>query len=202
MSAEESDGLKYPGMNNRLLQRSLQPLRSARGRKVDVFLTRVTGWSFLCYFYQARSDSHPIESPALLRSIHTRTGELRENVLSCWRDPDGDGWLLCGTNGGQAKDPQWVRNLRGDQNCWIRYERVDHPARAEELTGDEYRRIHDYINERHPKLDLYGRSAAEHGRIISIWRLRPRTSAVTTPPSASTAERPVGGRLRSTVRSR
>lgn len=84
----------------------------------------------------------------MLHTTGRRTGLERATPLLCV--PDGDGWLIAGSNWGQQHHPAWVHNLRSGGAIAVTFGGVRRPARARELTGAE--------------------RAGAYARMVGVWR--------------------------------
>ena len=66
-----------------------------------------------------------------------RTGAIRKTPLM--RAKDGDNYILVASVGGSPKNPQWVYNLRADENVEIRDETQVYQMRVREVEDAEER---------------------------------------------------------------
>jgi deazaflavin-dependent oxidoreductase (nitroreductase family) len=139
---------------------------------LDAPMVRYTGWSLMAYLFQPRGQGR-LEAPILLTTIGSKTGALREKVVSAFEDGP-QRWIIIGSNGGLATDPAWVLNLRHDPNAWVVYGRHKYNVRAEELSGGEREAMVAEISRRHPVLPSYIERAAKYGRQIPLLRLQAR----------------------------
>jgi deazaflavin-dependent oxidoreductase (nitroreductase family) len=71
----------------------------------------------------------------LLTTTGRISGQPRVTPLLC--HPDGDRYLLIGSNGGDDRDPQWVRNLQANPDATIELDGETIPVRATIATPEE-----------------------------------------------------------------
>jgi F420H(2)-dependent quinone reductase len=71
----------------------------------------------------------------LLTTTGRRSGQPRVTPLLCIRD--GERYLAIGSNGGDDRTPQWVRNLQADPEASIEVEGETIPVRATIATPEE-----------------------------------------------------------------
>lgn len=83
-----------------------------------------------------RLGGHMFNEPImLLTTTGRRSGEPRVTPLLCIRD--GDRYLAIGSNGGDDRTPQWVRNLQADPQASIEVEGETIPVLATIATPEE-----------------------------------------------------------------
>src|SRR5688500_1209865 len=93
-------------------------LRPPYGQPVDRFAVRWTGFSPMTLQYAlARGAPFPTavrnaRQSLLLTTIGRRSGQLRTTVLPYFRHEDA--LVICGSNGGGPRDPQWADNIRAN----------------------------------------------------------------------------------------
>jgi deazaflavin-dependent oxidoreductase (nitroreductase family) len=80
--------------------------------------------------------------------------------------PEGDAFVMVGSNFGQAHHPAWVHNLRADPRAWVDGREV----RAEEVEGPERDRLMALAGDIYPGFPAYVDRAAP--RRIAVMRLR------------------------------
>jgi deazaflavin-dependent oxidoreductase (nitroreductase family) len=144
-------------------------LRGARGRAIDRFLVRYTGYSLITLQY-AKAAGNPYTPTLLLTTIGRRTGELRECALPYVRV--GDDLVVVGSRAGGPVDPQWVHNLRAHPQVWITVDRRRRPALAHVAEGEERAALFDVVSAAKPSLAHYQARADTHGRLIPLVVLR------------------------------
>jgi deazaflavin-dependent oxidoreductase (nitroreductase family) len=164
--SEERKSLYFPG-NHRIFE----PLHDQWAKEVDVVLTRWLGRSPLVWLFSPRTKGETVEPGIVLKTVHARTGELRQVVLASWTLGPGE-VLICGSNYGGAKHPQWVRNLRAYPRCWVSFRRTTYAVTAEECVGDDLATVREFARKSSPVLDLFLPEAEKLGRQITFWRLR------------------------------
>ncbi|MEU9149985.1 nitroreductase family deazaflavin-dependent oxidoreductase [Streptomyces sp. NPDC048417] len=71
----------------------------------------------------------------ILTSTGARSGLPRRTPLACM--PEGDGWLLVGSNFGRTGNPAWTHNLLGHPDAEISWKGRDIPVTARLLAGEE-----------------------------------------------------------------
>jgi F420H(2)-dependent quinone reductase len=71
----------------------------------------------------------------LLTTTGRKSGQPRVTPLLC--HPDGDRYLLIGSNGGDDRTPQWVQNLMANPEASIELEGETIPVRATIATPEE-----------------------------------------------------------------
>lgn len=83
-----------------------------------------------------RLGGHMFNEPImLLTTTGRRSGEPRVTPLLCIRD--GDRYLAIGSNGGDDRTPQWVKNLRADPQASIEVEGETIPVLATIATPEQ-----------------------------------------------------------------
>lgn len=101
-----------------------------------------------------------------------RTGERRAVTLYAW--PDGDRFVLVGSNGGAADAPAWVGNLRAEPRATIKVGREVRDVTAREVgAGDEYDRLWALVCDAFPLYATYQRRTS---RPIALFVLEPGAS--------------------------
>ena len=68
-----------------------------------------------------------------LTTTGRKSGELRTVPIYVW--PDGDDFVLVGSNGGNDADPAWVGNLRATPTRDLDLSKADQTCRAREIHG-------------------------------------------------------------------
>jgi deazaflavin-dependent oxidoreductase (nitroreductase family) len=145
-------------------------LRGARGRAIDRFLVRWTGFSVITWQY-AKAGGNPYQPTLLLTTIGRRTGELRTSALPYY-DVEGRR-VVIGSNGGGPRDPQWVENIRADGAAWTRVRRRRAPVRAHVAEGAEREELFRAITARRDSLARYQERASTFGRQVPLVVLEP-----------------------------
>ncbi|MEU8183127.1 nitroreductase/quinone reductase family protein [Micromonospora sp. NPDC049044] len=110
-----------------------------------------------------------------------RSGRPRSNPLLYV--PDGDAYVVIGSNWGQTHHPGWAMNLLADPAAEVQLKGRRIPVRAERASGAERDRLWQLLVAEWPAYHTYVRRAG--GREIHIFRLVPTGRGVPTgPPSA------------------
>jgi deazaflavin-dependent oxidoreductase (nitroreductase family) len=98
-----------------------------------------------------------------------KSGRPRSNPLLY--SPDGDGYVVVGSNWGQAHQPAWSLNLLAEPRAEVDVKGRRIPVRAEVATGAERDRLWRLLVDEWPAYETYVERAA--GREIRIFRLVP-----------------------------
>lgn len=105
-----------------------------------------------------------------LFSTGARTGERRVTFLGWF--PDGDDWVVVGSNSGAARHPGWAFNLDTNPEASIDLGGGEIPVQAEIMTGPDRQRMWARIVETSPG---YGKYEEKTDREIPLFRLVRRT---------------------------
>lgn len=100
-----------------------------------------------------------------------RTGRDRRIPLAAVRD--GEAWIVVGSNGGKARAPGWVLNLRAHPDVTVQHRATTTAHRARELTGEGARRQWALVIAAYPGFAVY-RDRTD--RLIPLFALEPATS--------------------------
>ena len=152
-------------------------LRPPWGQPVDRFVVRWTGFSPMTLQYALaagaplRSAWHDARQVLLLTTIGRRSGMLRTTVLPYFRA--GGDLVVCGSNGGGPRDPQWTENVRAEPRVWVRVERRIRPARARVAEGRERADVFPVVAAQHAGLARYQRQSSKYGRDVPLVLLAP-----------------------------
>jgi len=106
----------------------------------------------------------------LLTTTGRRSGQPRTQPLLY--APDGDGYVVMGSNWGQAHHPAWTGNLLAHPDATVTLDGRAVPVRATLASGAERERLRQLMLAVWPAYATYERRAA--GRAIRIFRLSPR----------------------------
>ena len=104
----------------------------------------------------------------LLTTTGRRTGQPRTTPLLCV--PDGDAFLVIGSNWGQPRHPAWALNLLAHPDASIVHKGQRFDVRAERLTGADRQRAWRLLVEQWPAYTDYAERA---GRELHLFRLLP-----------------------------
>lgn len=102
----------------------------------------------------------------LLTTTGRRSGQPRTTPLLAL--PDGDDFLVFGSNWGRPDQPAWALNLLAHPAATITVQGRTGPVRAERLTGDDRERAWRMAVHVWPPYQTY---AARAGREIHVFRL-------------------------------
>ena len=130
---------------------------------VDRWIQRVTGgrWTAI--------GRHGMPA-LLLTTTGRRTGQPRTQPLLY--APDGDGYVVIGSNWGQAHHPAWSGNLIANPDATVAVDGKTVPVHAVLASGPERDRLRSLLLDVWPAYETYERRA--DGRLLRIFRLTPR----------------------------
>lgn len=109
----------------------------------------------------------------VLTTTGRRTGQPRSTPLMYTED--GDGYIVVGSNWGQAHHPAWAGNLVADPDATITLGDRTVPVRAHTATGAERDRLWRKATANWPAYETYVTRA--QGRELRVFRLVPREPA-------------------------
>ncbi|HEX5598725.1 MAG TPA: nitroreductase family deazaflavin-dependent oxidoreductase [Micromonosporaceae bacterium] len=104
-----------------------------------------------------------------------KSGQPRSNPLLYV--PDGDAFVVIGSNWGQPHQPAWVLNLLADPCATVAFKGKLIPVRARLSTGAERDRLWQLLVAAWPAYETYVERAG--GREIRIFRLEPTNQHAT-----------------------
>jgi deazaflavin-dependent oxidoreductase (nitroreductase family) len=116
----------------------------------------------------------------LITTTGRKSGEPRTNPLLY--APDGDGYVVIGSNWGLAHHPAWSGNLLADPRATVTLGGRSFPVRADLATGPERDRLLALALEIWPAYQTY---IERSGRDIRIFRLAPDASPDSSPGASS-----------------
>ncbi|MEW2428431.1 nitroreductase/quinone reductase family protein [Micromonospora sp. NPDC047644] len=117
----------------------------------------------------------------LITTTGRRSGKPRSNPLLYV--PDGDAYVVIGSNWGQTHHPGWAMNLLADPAAEVDVKGRRVAVRAQRASGAERERLWQLLVSAWPAYHTYVRRAG--GREIHIFRLAPTgRGASESPPSA------------------
>lgn len=90
----------------------------------------------------------------ILAMTGRRTGQTREVPLFAF--PDGERYVVIGSNAGDDREPAWVGNLRADPSATLRVGRRVWPVHAHEAAGEERDRLWSLATAAYPGYGVYG----------------------------------------------
>lgn len=103
--------------------------------------------------------------------IHTlgrKSGQWRRTALLA--APDGDSWVVAGSNAGQEQVPAWVFNIRAHDRGQLEIDRECREVRFRELEGAEREQAYGLLQRDWSGFGMYARNAK---RVIPVFRLEP-----------------------------
>ncbi|GAA3241382.1 nitroreductase family deazaflavin-dependent oxidoreductase [Actinocorallia longicatena] len=104
-----------------------------------------------------------------LTTIGAKSGEPRLSPLLCM--PEGEGWIVVGSNFGQEKHPAWTGNLIKTPEARVEYRKKAYDVVGALLEGEDRERVWAELNRVWPVYDKY---QARLEREIRIFRLTPK----------------------------
>ena len=105
----------------------------------------------------------------LLRTTGRWTGAPRTVPLGAI--PDGDAWVVIGSNGGRDADPGWVHNLRAEPRATIQLRCDSWPVIAHEADPPEAARIWPIVVAAYPAYPAYPGYRERTDRLIPLFVL-------------------------------
>ena len=105
----------------------------------------------------------------MLTATGAKSGQQRTTPLATM--PDGDGWIVIGSNFGREKHPAWTGNLLANPEASVSYKGKTVPVRAELVDGEQRAELWPRIVEFWPNYQKY---TERSGRELRIFRLTPR----------------------------
>lgn len=105
----------------------------------------------------------------LITTTGRRSGEPRTNPLLY--APDGDAFIVIGSNWGQQHHPAWSGNLLADPTATVTVDGREIPVRARLVKGPERDRLRTLLLQTWPAYAAYETRA--EGRHLRIFRLEP-----------------------------
>lgn len=106
-----------------------------------------------------------------LTTTGRKSGLPRIMPIYVW--PDGEGFILVGSNGGNDADPAWVGNVRATPLVTMTYRKREQTLRVREITdADEFARAWEIAATAFPDYRRYQRKTE---RPIPLFKLEPIT---------------------------
>ena len=122
---------------------------------------------------RGRVTASGILVPSLvLHTTGAKTGEPRQSELMCV--PDGNTWLVTGSNFARESHPAWTGNLLKNPLAEIDYKGVRMPVLACRIPDDELDEVWATIERQWPGYRKYETAS---GRTLRVFRLMPRTDS-------------------------
>lgn len=106
----------------------------------------------------------------LLNTVGRKTGQERTTPLLYLQD--GDGYAIVASKGGSPKHPAWYHNLNANPETTIEVGNKKIPVRAEEVHGEEKRRLWRGLVRMYPSYEDYQKKT---DREIPVLLLKPVT---------------------------
>ena len=105
----------------------------------------------------------------MLTATGAKSGQPRTTPLATM--PDGDSWIVIGSNFGREKHPAWTANLLARPEASVSFRGKETPVTARLVEGDERSTLWPRIVEFWPNYQKY---TERSGRELRIFRLSPR----------------------------
>lgn len=103
----------------------------------------------------------------LLDTVGRKTGARRTSAIGYV--PDGDRYVLIGSNQGHVKNPAWVYNLRANPEATVQVGARKRRVRAREADGDERERLWRRAVDVYPGFELYKeRAGSRHIPVVVL----------------------------------
>jgi deazaflavin-dependent oxidoreductase (nitroreductase family) len=131
--------------------------------RLDRTLNRVTSGRFVL--------SSLLVPSLVLTAKGAKSGQPRATPLACMPEDDG-GWVVVGSNFGQAKHPLWTGNLLAHPDATVTFRGRQVPVRARLLEGEERQATWARLTKVWPTYDRYVELSG--GREIRVFRLDPQ----------------------------
>ena len=125
---------KRPNTPSRFWQRLIPWLANPAGLAVDRFLMRNFNRSFMGPMF-TRAGGFADRPHLILRTIHWKTGQLKDVVLPYSKD--GDDFIVVGSHGGRPTDAIWCLNIRAHSTVWVCVDKQWYFSEATILQGEE-----------------------------------------------------------------
>ena len=142
-------------------------MRSERGKAIDKFLVRYSGFSLLMAIFSAKVGFPPI--PVLLMFTQGRKSGQERSTVMPYLTLNGRIYLI-GSNGAKPKDPAWVENLRGDPRARIIISRKIKMVKARllEIESDERTAVWAYAKTQTPQYETYQKATTRQIPIVAL----------------------------------
>jgi deazaflavin-dependent oxidoreductase (nitroreductase family) len=105
----------------------------------------------------------------LLTHVGRKSGRTR--VTPLLYVPDGERWVIVGSNAGDDRDPAWWGNLQANPECEIQIRGEHHAVKARRASTEESRRLWPDLDASYPYYPAYRERTS---REIPIVVLEPR----------------------------
>jgi deazaflavin-dependent oxidoreductase (nitroreductase family) len=104
----------------------------------------------------------------LLTTRGRRSGKLRRTALTYW--PDGDRYVVVGSNGGAARHPAWYLNLTANPEVTLQVGTESFPARASTASPEEKPRLWSIVVADMPMYDSFQRKTRRDIPVVVLER--------------------------------
>jgi deazaflavin-dependent oxidoreductase (nitroreductase family) len=105
----------------------------------------------------------------VLTTVGARSGQRREAHLTAF--PEGDGWLVVASKGGDPAHPAWYHNMaRHPDQVWVQVGKLRTRVKPESLTGPDRARAWQRVVSEYPNYRAY---ETKTDREIPVVRLTP-----------------------------
>lgn len=128
--------------------------------KMDRALHKVSGGRFLM--------GQMLIPSLVLTTTGSVSGEPRQAPLACM--PDGDGWIVVGSNFGREKHPAWTGNLLKQPKAQVSYLGKTTSVTGRLLEGEERAEVWGKLQKHWPVYDSY---VERVDRELRVFRLTP-----------------------------
>jgi len=98
--------------------------------------------------------------------------------------PDGEGWVIVASRGGDTRLPGWYHNLRARPRATLQIGRKRLEVDAREATGEEHERLWEMVNNAYPGYAYYRERSGRH---IPVVVLTPAGAGSTAAPAAESS---------------
>jgi len=129
---------------SRFWQRMIPLLANPKGLAVDRFLMRYLNFSFMGLMF-TRAGGFADRPHLILRTIHWKTGKLKDVVLPFSKDKEN--YIVVGSHGGRPTDAIWCLNIRANSAAWICVDRQWHFCEATILQGEPREHCFDIVSD-------------------------------------------------------
>ena len=128
---------------------------------VDRFLHKVSGGRIVM--------SAGMLPSLVLTTTGAKTGQRRTTPLAT--KPEGDGWVVVGSNFGRDHHPAWTANLIANPDAEVSFQGKTTAVRAHLLTAEEKAELWPRLVKFWPNYDVY---TSRSGRDLRVFRLDPK----------------------------
>ena len=97
---------------------------------------------------------------AIMTTIGAKTGQRRSAPI--WIYPEGEGWVVVASRGGDTRLPAWYHNLRANPRATLQIGRKHVDVTAREASGEEHERLWEMVNNAYPGYAYYRERSGHH----------------------------------------